>query len=614
MGQPDKRESYNDSSDVLELNKANTDDKSSEQSIVGEIDFQEESKSHRFSAQKKHFKLHIVIGVLIVIFFCFRVTDDRDSINVGNWITLIVSAFAQYIDGYFSRKKYNHDGFTIRAIKIVNLISAAAFTACFKNDGLIVMCGMAFYILMLLEYLECIEITTSEVKDRVALLSGIIFGVTYVLAFVIGGLKINLVEFVILLVVIAIAMYAIVNQVYNHIDQYVGYINRLNQKNSKLSEKNESLDDQSRKIKEVVDLLGVQKIELSKAYETISLHSAEMELNNEVLNIITEQRDMIKFAKQVTDTVAFGVDKICVCGLFVDGIMNSPVYPLVDACIVHDKDKNIKEEWLAKAGEILEEAHRFETTYEVDIDSLPPLHACLKNAVVKSLMRVQVQIEGNMCGVLIIGSSDLKFFTEETKNFYYNLATQIGIGINNMNLYVTMENLATRDGLTGIYNRRHFNKLYSDYVTEAMDQKIPISAALFDIDKFKNVNDTYGHSFGDLVIVTVAHIADEVVKEHGGILGRYGGEEFMMSFLNMTSEELVPIVTEIHERIKATELDHNGETVKVNVSIGVTDYPNLCSNIAELLNHADWAMYYSKQHGRGRITVDSEEVLKEVEM
>ncbi len=586
-----------------------------ESEIVGEIDFQEESKAHRFSAQKKHFKLHIVIAALIVIFFCCRVSGDKDSVNIGNWITLFVLAFTQYLDGYFSRKKYHHDGFTLRAIKIANLVVAAAFTACFLNDGLIVMCGIAFYILLLLEYLECIEITTSEIKDRVAVISGVVFCITYVVVYVVVGVKkINIVEFAILMVVIAVIMYAIVCQVNNHIDQYVGYIIKLNQKNTKLSEKNESLDDQSRKVKEVIDLLGVQKIELSKAYETISLHSAEMELNNEVLNIITEQRDMIKFVKQVTETVAYGVDKIVACGLFVDGIMNSPVYPLVNACILNDKKKNLKEEWLSRASDILEEAHKFDTTYEVNIDTLPPLHACLKNAGVKSLMRVQVQIEGNMCGVMILGASDLKFFTEETKNFYYNLATQIGIGINNANLYVTMENLATRDGLTGIYNRRHFNKLYSDYVTEVMDQKIPIAAALFDIDKFKNVNDTYGHSFGDLVIVTVAQIADEVVKKHGGILGRYGGEEFMMSFLNMTSDELVPIVTEIHERIKATQLDHNGEIVKVNVSIGVTDYPKLCPNIAELLNHADWAMYYSKQHGRGRITVDSEEVLKEVEM
>ncbi|MCR4716340.1 MAG: GGDEF domain-containing protein [Lachnospiraceae bacterium] len=596
------------------LNTSTNDSSESSKTNVGEIDFIEESKKYRFSAQKKHFKMHIVIGVMFVIFFCFRLTEKNASIEIENWITLGLLFFGQFFDMHYARRKYNESGFLLRAIKIFNMAAAAAFTASFKNDGIIVMCGLSCYILMVIEYLECIEITTSEVKERVAVTSGVLLAATYVIAFLFAGVKFSLVEFVILMVIIALSMYAIVSQVYNHIDQYVSYINKLNQKNTKLGELNENLDDQSRKIKDVVELLGVQKIELSKAYETISLHSAEMELNNEILNIISEQRDMVKFVKQVTETVSYGVEGVVACGLFIDGIMNSPVFPLVNACIVRDKDKSIKREFLANANEILDEAHHFDTTYKVDVGTFPALYQCLLNASVKALMRVQVQIEGNMCGVLIVGAKDDKFFTDETKNFYYNIATQIGIGINNANLYVTMENLATKDGLTGIYNRRHFNKLFNDYVTDAMDKKLPISAALFDIDKFKNVNDTYGHSFGDLVIVTVSHIADEVVREHGGILGRYGGEEFMMAFLNMTSEELLPIVTEIHERIKSTELDHNGETVKVNVSIGVTDYPNLCSNLADLLNHADWAMYYSKQHGRGRITVDSEEVLKEVVM
>jgi diguanylate cyclase (GGDEF)-like protein len=202
-------------------------------------------------------------------------------------------------------------------------------------------------------------------------------------------------------------------------------------------------------------------------------------------------------------------------------------------------------------------------------------------------------------------------FQTGNADFYVSIATQIGIAVQNASLYASMENLATRDGLTGIYNRRYFNQLFNDYVTQAMDQRLPIAVALFDIDKFKNVNDTYGHSFGDTVIISVSHTANEVVEEHGGILGRYGGEEFMMAFLGKTIDDILPIIRTIHERIKNTELIHNEQVVHINVSIGVTDYPATCSNPADLLNHADWAMYYSKQHGRGRITIDGEQVRSE---
>ena len=83
----------------------------------------------------------------------------------------------------------------------------------------------------------------------------------------------------------------------------------------------------------------------------------------------------------------------------------------------------------------------------------------------------------------------------------------------------------------------------------------------------------------------------------------------MMAFYDMDVEGIMPIVKKIHEDIKSTERTHNGEIVKINVSIGVTAYPSICAKTEDLLNHADWAMYYSKLHGRGRITVDSDEVI-----
>ncbi len=580
----------------------------------GQLDIQELGMVNRFKAQKKHFVWHFVLVILLTVIIIYRASIKSYHVGAVNWVCFAVFALLQYIDNYFAKRNYNEDGRLLQIVKILGLISTIALTGSFDFDGVMSAVGSLLYVILVLEFLECIDITSSEIKDRVAVMSSAIYIVGYILMSLLMGHKVNLIDYVMFIIVAGVALFYMVQQVYHHIDQFVGYIITLNQRNTELTTANSSINDQSRKIKEAVDLLGVQKIELSKAYETISRHSSEMELNNEILNIITEQKDMVKFTKQITETVSYGVDKVKVCGLFIDGVMNAPVFPLANVCVTGDKDKSISEKLISKASDILADIHNFDTTYIVDIGDMPGLYSEVSNAGVKALMRIQVQIEGSMCGGLIIGVDDIKYFDEDTKNFYFNIATQIGIGVNNSNLYATMENLATKDGLTGIYNRRHFNKLFNDYVTEAMDNRFPIAAALFDIDKFKNVNDTYGHSFGDLVIVTVAHIADEVVREHGGILGRYGGEEFIMAFLNMKANELMPIVTEIHERIKAVELDHNGETVKVNVSIGVTDYPDICANPAELLNHADSAMYYSKQHGRGRITLDSDEVRKEVIM
>ena len=589
-------------------------DKSSSDADSGQLDVQELGMVNRFKAQKKHFVWHFVIVILMAVLVIYRASIASYNVSAVNWVCFIFFFVIQYVDHYFSKKKYNHNGALLQTVKIASLVSVVLVMGSFDFEGVMSAVCSLLYVVLVLEYLECVDITSSEIKDRVAVLTSAIYIAGCIVMSLIIGHKVNFVDYAVFIITAGVLVFYLVQQVYNHIDQFVGYIITLNQRNTELTSANSSINDQSRKIKEAVDLLGVQKIELSKAYETISRHSSEMELNNEILNIITEQKDMVKFTKQITETVSYGVDKVKICGLFIDGAMNSPVFPLANVCVPGDKDKDVKEKLISKASDILADIHNFDSVYAVDIGDIPSPYSEVCNAGVKALMRIQIQIEGSMCGGIIIGVDDIKYFDEDTKNFYLNIATQIGIGVNNSNLYATMENLATKDGLTGIYNRRHFNKLFNDYVTDAMDNRYPIAAALFDIDKFKNVNDTYGHSFGDLVIVTVAHIADEVVREHGGILGRYGGEEFIMAFLNMKSDELMPIVTEIHEKIKAVELDHNGETVKVNVSIGVTDYPNICANPAELLNHADSAMYYSKQHGRGRITLDSDEVRKEVIM
>ncbi len=589
-------------------------DKSSSDADSGQLDVQELGMVNRFKAQRKHFVWHFVIVILMAVLVIYRASIASYNVSAVNWVCFVFFFVIQYVDHYFSKKKYNHNGALLQTVKISSLVSVVLVMGSFDFEGVMSAVCSLLYVVLVLEYLECVDITSSEIKDRVAVLTSGIYIVGCIVMSLIIGHKVNFVDYAMFIITAGVLVFYLVQQVYNHIDQFVGYIITLNQRNTELTSANSSINDQSRKVKEAVDLLGVQKIELSKAYETISRHSSEMELNNEILNIITEQKDMVKFTKQITETVSYGVDKVKVCGLFIDGAMNSPVFPLANVCVSSDKDKAIKDKLIAKASDILADIHNFDSVYAVDIGDIPSPYSDVCNAGVKALMRIQIQIEGSMCGGIIIGVDDIKYFDEETKNFYLNIATQIGIGVNNSNLYATMENLATKDGLTGIFNRRHFNKLFNDYVTDAMDNRYPIAAALFDIDKFKNVNDTYGHSFGDLVIVTVAHIADDVVREHGGILGRYGGEEFIMAFLNMKSDELMPIVTEIHEKIKAVELDHNGETVKVNVSIGVTDYPDICANPAELLNHADSAMYYSKQHGRGRITLDSDEVRKEVIM
>jgi diguanylate cyclase (GGDEF)-like protein len=238
-------------------------------------------------------------------------------------------------------------------------------------------------------------------------------------------------------------------------------------------------------------------------------------------------------------------------------------------------------------------------------------YSFLSSSLMGSIMIMPLLRGDERIGVFFVGYPKYDFF-KDNKQFFENIVSQFLIAIANANMYMKMETMAIKDGLTNIYNRRHLTQMFNEAMNQAILTKRPISVALFDIDKFKNVNDQYGHLFGDVVIKTVASLADQYAQESGGFAGRYGGEEFVIVFPNKVLEEAYEVVKKIHGEVKKKELEHNGMIVHITVSAGVTSYPETCSNPGELLNRADWAMYYSKEHGRDQITIDSDEVRKEV--
>lgn len=171
-----------------------------------------------------------------------------------------------------------------------------------------------------------------------------------------------------------------------------------------------------------------------------------------------------------------------------------------------------------------------------------------------------------------------------------------------------LEHLATHDQLTGLVNRRHFINLVTQAIEQAQRYKRPFSAMMVDIDNFKNINDTFGHSAGDLILVEIASRMRSVLRK-ADVIGRYGGDEFAI-FLPETSTEGA---RRLSERLRSAVADQaemvEGVSLPVTVSIGVTSYlTNTDTNINLILQEADKALYISKYTGRNRVTM-FEEVL-----
>ena len=209
-------------------------------------------------------------------------------------------------------------------------------------------------------------------------------------------------------------------------------------------------------------------------------------------------------------------------------------------------------------------------------------------------------------GVMVVTSSKYDFF-ENGYAFYESSIMDFTSALISDRLYLQTEDMAKKDGLTKIYNRIYFNQFYPELKEEVAKSGDTFTVCMLDIDHFKRVNDTYGHLAGDEVIKAVAKVDNDFAKKYNGTAVRYGGEEFLLILRGKGVEETLGILKEMHEIIKGNVVEFEDYRINVNSSMGIACYPETCSDINDVLDRSDKAMYYSKEHGRGRITIDGRE-------
>jgi diguanylate cyclase (GGDEF)-like protein/PAS domain S-box-containing protein len=179
-----------------------------------------------------------------------------------------------------------------------------------------------------------------------------------------------------------------------------------------------------------------------------------------------------------------------------------------------------------------------------------------------------------------------------TKNF---VATAKDVTIQ-MKLEKKLENLATTDSLTQIYNRYKINAEIELHIARAKRNNTPFSVLMFDIDHFKAVNDKYGHYVGDVVLKDLTHVIEKNIREVDSF-GRWGGEEFMLVLDNASKNEAVSVAQKIRRTVEATPMSGH---YKITVSIGVSQY-RISEQKSTLLERVDQALYEAKEGGRNQV-------------
>ena len=172
------------------------------------------------------------------------------------------------------------------------------------------------------------------------------------------------------------------------------------------------------------------------------------------------------------------------------------------------------------------------------------------------------------------------------------------MGRNLNSLQIALRRLIERDVLTGLFNRRSAEKKIDDIE----DSGVRYCVAIGDIDHFKKFNDTFGHECGDVVLREVAHLLNEGMNRREGFVARWGGEEFLLVFVNAGIDEAYEGLMLIRQALHDKDVEYNGQIHKVTMTFGAAEKTEGVA-INHLIRAADDKLYEGKQGGRDRVII-----------
>ncbi|MCF7925423.1 MAG: diguanylate cyclase [Candidatus Izimaplasma sp.] len=201
----------------------------------------------------------------------------------------------------------------------------------------------------------------------------------------------------------------------------------------------------------------------------------------------------------------------------------------------------------------------------------------------------------------IITLETAEAFTElRIRYISYFIATTVFVGSNYvLFLFIDkarkkLREISQHDSLTGIYNRRYLDQFLEKEIARSKRSKMPFSLLMFDIDHFKEINDTYGHLKGDAVLENLVKIINNHIRQED-IVARFGGEEFVIILINTEGENALTKAKQLTKLVEKSNI----ADLTITISIGVTTFDDE-STIDTLIHKADTALYYAKEHGRNK--------------
>ncbi len=227
-------------------------------------------------------------------------------------------------------------------------------------------------------------------------------------------------------------------------------------------------------------------------------------------------------------------------------------------------------------------------------------------ATLKSHLTLPLAVEGEILGCLSLNSDQPNAFDAQDLQFLSVIGYQMAASLKHFQRFSSVKNMATYDTLTGLYNRRYFEERLGVEAEKSFYSGIPLSLVMVDIDHFKKVNDTFGHTEGDQILCRISSLLKNSVRRKDTV-ARYGGEEFILILPEAGLEQSFVIAERIRQSVENTLFEVGRAQVNLTLSMGISSFPShRVKSKEELIKIADQALYDAKRGGRNKVCIFTE--------
>ncbi|MDC7247134.1 MAG: sensor domain-containing diguanylate cyclase [Sphaerochaetaceae bacterium] len=263
------------------------------------------------------------------------------------------------------------------------------------------------------------------------------------------------------------------------------------------------------------------------------------------------------------------------------------------------KSKGINDESNLVENSIIREVMIDEEDKLLDFPPSLKLEGVLTTYRPRQVIVKPIKYKSMMLGILLLGKSSE--FDSSTVNMLEVFTNGLGLAMHNAITYDQVQRLAAIDSLTSFYNRRFGLIRLREECQRAIGNDGYLGLIMFDVDHFKQVNDTYGHPIGDKILRQIGNITRNVVRD-GDVLIRYGGDEFLAVLVGASHHDTLEIAEKLRRAATEFQLMNQNQAIKISLSIGVVSYPDFsCENESDLIDAADTALYSAKEAGRNQV-------------